>query len=147
MKQQQAGIIEAKAAIKRADVSVVQGRSIIVFTVFTIFFVSPDRSPPNGRSQHSKLPLSFFATVFGMNSAELNSGSMPLARQLMYMCMPKPLPAIWRKLTRVKSLPFRRPHTLFSVLRLQRLGPSRPCCPLQARSVVPETLDGAASRL
>jgi hypothetical protein len=39
MKQQQAGIIEAKAAIKRADESVRQGRSIIVFTVFAIFFV------------------------------------------------------------------------------------------------------------
>ncbi len=41
MKQQQAGIIEAKAAIKRADEAVLQGRSIVVFTVFTIFFVSP----------------------------------------------------------------------------------------------------------
>jgi hypothetical protein len=40
MKQQQAGIIEAKAAIKRADEAVLQGRSIVVFTVFTIFFVS-----------------------------------------------------------------------------------------------------------
>jgi hypothetical protein len=40
MKQQQAGIIEAKAAIRRADESVLQGRSIVVFTVFTIFFVN-----------------------------------------------------------------------------------------------------------
>jgi hypothetical protein len=40
MKQQQAGIIEAKAAIRRADESVIQGRSIVVFTVVTIFFVS-----------------------------------------------------------------------------------------------------------
>jgi hypothetical protein len=40
MKQQQANIIEAKAAIKRADESVMQGRSIVVFTVVTIFFVS-----------------------------------------------------------------------------------------------------------
>jgi hypothetical protein len=39
MKQQQAGIIEAKAAIRRADESVIQGRSIVVFTVVTIFFV------------------------------------------------------------------------------------------------------------
>ncbi|PHH91891.1 hypothetical protein CDD83_9912 [Cordyceps sp. RAO-2017] len=69
MKQQQAGIIEAKVAIKRADVSVLQGRSIIVFTVFTIFF----------------LPLSFFASIFGMNTAELNGGLMPLAKQLTYM--------------------------------------------------------------
>ena len=40
MKQQQSGIIEAKAAIRRADESVLQGRSIVVFTVVTIFFVS-----------------------------------------------------------------------------------------------------------
>lgn len=40
MKQQQANIIEAKAAIRRADESVLQGRSIVVFTVVTIFFVS-----------------------------------------------------------------------------------------------------------
>jgi len=40
MKQQQASIIEARAAIRRADESVTQGRSIIVFTVVTIFFVS-----------------------------------------------------------------------------------------------------------
>ena len=41
MKQQQSGIIEAKAAIRRAAESVLQGRSIVVFTVVTIFFVSP----------------------------------------------------------------------------------------------------------
>jgi hypothetical protein len=44
MKQQQAGIIEAKAAIRRADETVIQGRSIVVFTVVTIFFVSKPRS-------------------------------------------------------------------------------------------------------
>ncbi|KAK4141908.1 uncharacterized protein C8A04DRAFT_30460 [Dichotomopilus funicola] len=69
MKQQQAGIIEAKAAIRRADESVIQGRSIVVFTVVTIFF----------------LPLSFFATIFGMNSRELDSGTMSMGRQLMLM--------------------------------------------------------------
>ncbi|KAK1757113.1 hypothetical protein QBC47DRAFT_378429 [Echria macrotheca] len=69
MKQQQSGIIEAKAAIRRADETVLQGRSIVVFTVVTIFF----------------LPLSFFATFFGMNARELNDGSMPLGTQLIYM--------------------------------------------------------------
>ena len=39
MKQQQSNIIEAKAAIQRADETVLQGRSIVVFTVVTIFFV------------------------------------------------------------------------------------------------------------
>ncbi|KAK4445615.1 hypothetical protein QBC34DRAFT_413143 [Podospora aff. communis PSN243] len=69
MKQQQSGIIEAKAAIRRADESVLQGRSIVVFTVVTIFF----------------LPLSFFATLFGMNAQEFNEGYMPLSTQLIYM--------------------------------------------------------------
>ncbi|KAK0725084.1 hypothetical protein B0H67DRAFT_598462 [Lasiosphaeris hirsuta] len=70
MKQQQSGIIEAKAAIRRADESVLQGRSIVVFTVVTIFF----------------LPLSFFATLFGMNAQEFNEGStIHLSTQLIYM--------------------------------------------------------------
>ncbi|KAL2174042.1 uncharacterized protein P884DRAFT_280440 [Thermothelomyces heterothallicus CBS 202.75] len=69
MKQQQAGIIEAKAAIRRADETVIQGRSIVVFTVVTIFF----------------LPLSFFATVFGMNAQELDSGTMSMGTQFMWM--------------------------------------------------------------
>ncbi|KAH6847764.1 hypothetical protein B0I37DRAFT_151069 [Chaetomium sp. MPI-CAGE-AT-0009] len=69
MKQQQAGIIEAKAAIRRADETVIQGRSIVVFTVVTIFF----------------LPLSFFATVFGMNARELDSGTMSMGIQFMWM--------------------------------------------------------------
>jgi len=33
-----------------------------------------------------QLPLSFFATLFGMNAQELNEGKMPLNMQLMYMC-------------------------------------------------------------
>ncbi|KAF4123894.1 CorA-like Mg2+ transporter protein [Geosmithia morbida] len=70
MKQQQANIIEAKAAIRRADESVLQGRSIVVFTVVTIFF----------------LPLSFVSSVFGMNAIELsNDGLTPLSTQFKYM--------------------------------------------------------------
>lgn len=70
MKQQQSNIIEAKAAIRRADESVLQGRSIVVFTVVTIFF----------------LPLSFFASVFGMNAPEISEdGIMPLRKQLTLM--------------------------------------------------------------
>lgn len=42
LKQQQASIIEAKAALARADESVKQGRAIMAFTLVTIFFV---RSP------------------------------------------------------------------------------------------------------
>jgi hypothetical protein len=39
LKQQQASIVEAKAALIRADESVRQGRAIIAFTVVTICFV------------------------------------------------------------------------------------------------------------
>ncbi|KAH8179959.1 corA-like mg2+ transporter protein [Sarocladium implicatum] len=70
VKQQQSNIIEAKAAIRRADESVLQGRSIVVFTVVTIFF----------------LPMSFFSSLFGMNAPELSEdGIMPLKEQLTWM--------------------------------------------------------------
>lgn len=35
---------------------------------------------------HHQLPLSFFATFFGMNAQELNEGYMRLSTQLVYMC-------------------------------------------------------------
>jgi hypothetical protein len=40
LKQQQASIVEAQAALERADESVRQGRAIMAFTMVTIFFVS-----------------------------------------------------------------------------------------------------------
>ena len=40
LKQQQASIVEAKAALKRADESVKQGRAIMAFTIITMVFVS-----------------------------------------------------------------------------------------------------------
>jgi len=93
MKQQQSGIIEAKAAIRRADESVLQGRSIVVFTVVTIFFVSYTflciqemRLYLSILTKTLKLPLSFFATLFGMNAQEFNEGTMLLSTQLIYMC-------------------------------------------------------------
>ncbi|KAK8102512.1 hypothetical protein PG984_015658 [Apiospora sp. TS-2023a] len=39
LKQQQASIVEAKAALERAEESVKQGRAIMAFTIVTIFFV------------------------------------------------------------------------------------------------------------
>lgn len=39
LKQQQAGIIEAKLALARANDSVTQGKSIMAFTIVTVFFV------------------------------------------------------------------------------------------------------------
>ena len=37
-----------------------------------------------------KLPLSFFATVFGMNAQELDSGTMSMGIQFMWMCKSTP---------------------------------------------------------
>ncbi|RYP46241.1 hypothetical protein DL768_007508 [Monosporascus sp. mg162] len=68
--QQQASIVEAKAALQRADESVRQGRAIMAFTIVTIFF----------------LPLGFFAAFFGMNNAEINNATwMSLNDQIRYM--------------------------------------------------------------
>ncbi|KAK8071235.1 hypothetical protein PG997_011438 [Apiospora hydei] len=70
LKQQQASIVEAKAALQRAEESVKQGRAIMAFTIVTIFF----------------LPLGFFATFFGMNNVEINEAKwMTLNDQIMYM--------------------------------------------------------------
>jgi len=86
MKQQQAGIIEAKAAIKRADEAVLQGRSIVVFTVFTVFFVNIRLIPKASHTNSLQLPLSFFASVFGMNARELSDNRMTLGTEIKYMC-------------------------------------------------------------
>ncbi|KAL2070267.1 hypothetical protein VTL71DRAFT_13293 [Oculimacula yallundae] len=56
LKQQQAGIFEAEYALKRADETTTQGRSIMLFTIVTIIF----------------LPLSFMSSVFGMNAKEFS---------------------------------------------------------------------------
>ena len=54
LKQQQAGVIEAREAVKQAKETLKQGRSIMLFTVVTILFVSSfgcpplfDNNPPN----------------------------------------------------------------------------------------------------
>jgi Mg2+ and Co2+ transporter CorA len=68
--QQQASIIEAKAALFRADESIKQGHHIMAFTVVTIFF----------------LPLGFFAGFVGMNNADTrNNPWMTLREQVAYM--------------------------------------------------------------
>ena len=54
MKQKQANIVEAHLAREQTEVAADQSRSVMIFTIFTIIF----------------LPLSFFASVFGMNISE-----------------------------------------------------------------------------
>ena len=57
MKQKQANIVEAHLAREQNEVAADQSRSVMIFTVFTIIF----------------LPLSFFASVFGINAKEWNN--------------------------------------------------------------------------
>lgn len=40
LKQQQAGVVQAREAVRQADETLRQGRSIMLFTVITIIFVS-----------------------------------------------------------------------------------------------------------
>ncbi|KAK7947036.1 CorA-like Mg2+ transporter protein [Apiospora aurea] len=70
LKQQQASIVEAKAALERAGESVKQGRAIMAFTIITIFF----------------LPLGSFAAFFGMNNDDINEAKwMRLNDQIKWM--------------------------------------------------------------
>ncbi|KAK3312089.1 hypothetical protein B0H66DRAFT_394121 [Apodospora peruviana] len=69
LKQQQAGVIEAREAVKQAQLTLKQGQSIMIFTIVTIIF----------------LPLSFCVGFFGMNAIELNDGLLPLTTEFKYM--------------------------------------------------------------
>jgi Mg2+ and Co2+ transporter CorA len=62
MKQKQANIAEASLSRMSAQVASEQNRAIMIFTVFTIIF----------------LPLSFFTSVFGMNTREWSGTSSNL---------------------------------------------------------------------
>jgi hypothetical protein len=42
LKQQQAGIVEAREAVNQAQETLRQGRSIMLFTIVTIIFVSSE---------------------------------------------------------------------------------------------------------
>ena len=66
MKQKQANIVEAHFAREQNEVAAEQSRSVMIFTVFTIIF----------------LPLSFFASVFGIQSKEWSGGNYPKLRTI-----------------------------------------------------------------
>lgn len=61
MKQKQANIVEAHQTRQQTEVAADQSRSVMIFTIFTIIF----------------LPLSFFASVFGINSREWSGQNYP----------------------------------------------------------------------
>lgn len=70
MKQRQANVLEAYLAREQAEVATGQSRSVLIFTIFTITFLS----------------LSFFASVFGINSCEwLDGYYLPLHQIFTYL--------------------------------------------------------------
>ncbi|KAK6221966.1 hypothetical protein LQW54_001186 [Pestalotiopsis sp. IQ-011] len=70
LKQQQASIVESRAALDTANESYKQGRTIQAFTIVTIVF----------------LPLGFIAAFFGMNNIEINDAPwMSLWQQIKWM--------------------------------------------------------------
>ena len=71
MKQKQANIVEAHLSREQADNSQEQSRSILVFTFFTIIF----------------LPLSFFASVFGINAREWSNVPSNLSLRQIFTLM------------------------------------------------------------
>lgn len=75
MRQKQANVDEAVLARKSTEVAATQGRAVMIFTVFTIIFVSGRPSPSvavniTDLPRPFKLPLSFFTSLFGMNARE-----------------------------------------------------------------------------
>ncbi|KAK4186519.1 hypothetical protein QBC35DRAFT_554014 [Podospora australis] len=73
LKQQQASVVQAWESVKQAEEAVLQGRSIMMFTVITIVF----------------LPLSFISSMFGMNNHELggSDNSMSIYDQIKWILM------------------------------------------------------------
>lgn len=71
MKQKQANVVEAHLTREQTEVAADQSRSVMIFTIFTIVF----------------LPLSFFASVFGINAREWSGTgtNLPLHKIFIYM--------------------------------------------------------------
>lgn len=71
MKQKQANVVEAHLTREQTEVAADQSRSVMIFTIFTIIF----------------LPLSFFASVFGINAREWSGTetNLPLSSIFIYM--------------------------------------------------------------
>lgn len=71
MKQKQANIFEAHLTREQTEVAADQSRSIMIFTIFTIIF----------------LPLSFFASVFGINAREWSGTPTNLSLHNIFLYM------------------------------------------------------------
>ena len=111
MKQQQASVIHAWQSVRQSDETIRHGRSIIVFTLATIIFVS--LTTPSAQkvetANRTQLPLSFITSVFGMNTFEWSGDDdshQPWHIEHQIRLLYKPIPS---QLRRPKdSQPFRR---------------------------------------
>lgn len=72
MVQRQAQVDEVRLQRLQADVASSQSRSVMIFTVFTVIF----------------LPLSFFTSIFGMNTSEWDDEKMPSLRTICLISLP-----------------------------------------------------------
>lgn len=72
MVQRQAQVDEVRLQRLQADVASSQSRSVLIFTVFTVIF----------------LPLSFFTSLFGMNTREWDGENMPPIRTICLISLP-----------------------------------------------------------
>ena len=72
MVQRQAQVDEVRLQRLQADVASSQSRSVMIFTVFTVIF----------------LPLSFFTSLFGMNTQEWDDEKMPSLRTICLVSLP-----------------------------------------------------------
>lgn len=71
MKQKQANVVEAHLTREQTEVAADQSRSVMIFTIFTIIF----------------LPLSFFASVFGINAREWSGTDSNLSLRTIFVYM------------------------------------------------------------
>ena len=81
--------MQAFRAGQQSDETLRQGRSIMLFTVVTIIFVSFWPLPLYGIIKLTwmfQLPLSFGTSIFGMNSAEFSGGLWSLKDELKLIC-------------------------------------------------------------
>ncbi|KAH7383037.1 hypothetical protein BKA64DRAFT_175090 [Cadophora sp. MPI-SDFR-AT-0126] len=69
LKQQRASVVQARKSVQQTEETLRKGRSIMLFTIIIIIFQ----------------PLSFGATVFGMNSYEFEGGKWSFRREITYI--------------------------------------------------------------
>lgn len=91
LKQQQAGVLQAWLSVNQSDEAIKQSRSVMIFTIVTIVFVSqPVETCVSCGTLLTliQLPLSFMSSIFGMNSIEIggDGNTMHLREQFNYMC-------------------------------------------------------------